>query len=193
MKIPLNRLRGILGWTSVAALLVFPIFSLSGAVDMFLKLEGKYDFKGESTDKSHPDEINVLAWNWGATNSGNTHVGGGGGSGKSSVKDISVTKYIDRSSPALLLSAMNGNRLTKGTLTVRKAGEKPLEYLKIEFKDIIVTSVSTGGGDGEDRLTENVSFNFAKYKLTYTPQDSKGGAGTPVEVMWDITANKESF
>ena len=48
------------------------------AVDMFLKLG---DVKGESVDGSHKDEIDVLAWSWGMSQSGTTHMGGGGGSG----------------------------------------------------------------------------------------------------------------
>ena len=47
------------------------------AVDMFLKLT---DIKGEAQDDSHKEEIDVLAWSWGMSQSGTTHVGGGGGS-----------------------------------------------------------------------------------------------------------------
>ena len=35
------------------------------------------------------------------------------------------------------------------------------------MEDIIVTAVQTGGSGGEDRLTENVSLNFAKFKFEY--------------------------
>ena len=62
------------------------------AVDMFLKING---VDGESKDKSHPMEIDVLAWSWGASNSGSAHVGGGAGAGKVNVQDISVTKWVD--------------------------------------------------------------------------------------------------
>ena len=37
------------------------------AVDMFLKIG---DILGESVDKTHKDEIDVLAWSWGASNTG---------------------------------------------------------------------------------------------------------------------------
>ena len=37
------------------------------AVDMFLKLDG---IKGESLDATHKDEIDVLAWSWGLSQSG---------------------------------------------------------------------------------------------------------------------------
>ena len=59
------------------------------AVDMFLKIAG---VDGESKDKSHPMEIDVLAWSWGLSNSGSAHVGGGAGAGKVNVQDISITK-----------------------------------------------------------------------------------------------------
>lgn len=44
------------------------------AVDMFIKIG---DLKGEAQDQKHKDEIDVLSWNWGVSNSGSTHVGGG--------------------------------------------------------------------------------------------------------------------
>ncbi len=53
-------------------------------------------------DSKYKDEIDVLvAWSWGAAQSGTTHVGSGGGAGKVSVQDLSITKYIDKSSPTL--------------------------------------------------------------------------------------------
>ena len=60
---------------------------------------------------------------------------------------------------------------------MRKAGEKPVEYIKIKMEEVLITSISTGGSGGEDRLTENVTLNFAKVSLDYVPQDDKGAAG----------------
>ncbi len=159
------------------------------AIDMFLKIEGNGDPKGEAQDKSHKDEIDILAWSWGMSQSGTTHMGGGGGSGKVSVQDLSVTKYVDASTPSLLLACADGGHFDKALLTVRKAGKTPLEYIKIEMKDIIVTSVSTGGSGGEDRLTENVSLNFSQVKVTYTPQGKDGKGGSSDDFGWDIAAN----
>src|SRR5687768_10251106 len=132
------------------------------AMDIFMKIEGT---KGESKDSKHAGEIEVLAWSWGVSNSGTMHSGTGGGSGKANVQDLSFTKYVDSSSAALLLYACNGKHIPKANLVVRKAGEKPLEYIKIELSDLMVTSVSTGGSGGEDRLTENVTLNFAQVKM----------------------------
>lgn len=156
------------------------------AVDMFLKLD---DIKGESRDDKHHNEIDVLAWSWGLSQSGTTHGGGGGGAGKASVQDLSLTKYVDKSSPNLIMAGCNGKHFKEALLTVRKAGEKPLEYLKITMKEVLVSSISTGGSGGEDRLTENVTLNFAEFKVEYTPQKSDGAGEAAVEAAWHIAKN----
>lgn len=158
------------------------------AVDIFLKLEG---IEGEAQDSKHPNEIDVLAWSWGMSQSGSMHVLGGGGSGKVSVQDLSVTKYIDKASPNLIKFCCNGGHITKATLTVRKAGgNEAVEYLIIEMEEVLVSSVGTGGSGGEDRLTENVTLNFAKFKLKYQPQDQTGAKkGGPIPAGWDIAKN----
>ncbi len=156
------------------------------AVDMFMKIAG---VEGESRDKTHGKEIDVLAWSWGMVQSGTTHVGGGGGAGKVSIQDLSFTKYVDISSPLLMLFCSNGKHIDQCVLTVRKAGEHPLEYIVVTMKECMITSVSTGGSGGEDRLTENVTINFAQVELKYTEQTATGGKGTEKFYKWDIAAN----
>ena len=156
------------------------------AVDMFLKIEG---IAGESSDHAHGEEIDVLAWSWGMSQSGTTHMGGGGGAGKVNVQDVSFTKYVDKASPDLMLGCCNGKHFPKAMLTVRKAGENPVEYIKITMEPVLVTSVSTGGSGGEDRLTENVTLNFAKVKTEYTPQADDGTEEAALEYGWNIKEN----
>lgn len=156
------------------------------AVDMFIKIGG---VKGESRDSAHKDEIDVLAWSWGMSQSGTMHGGGGGGSGKVNVQDLSFTKYLDASTPNLMQFCCNGKHIPEATLTVRKAGENPVEYMIITMTDLLISSVSTGGSGGEDRLTENVTLNFAKVKVKYTPQDEKGAGTAAIETGWNIEEN----
>ena len=158
------------------------------AVDMFLKLTG---VDGESKDKVYGMQIDILAWSWGCSNSGSGHVGGGSGAGKVNVQDISITKWVDSSSPSLVLACCNGDHYDEGNLIIRKAGGSPVDYLMSKLTEVFLTSVSTGGSGGEDRLTENVSLNFSKFNLFYTPQDAKGAAGTPMPAGWDIAANQK--
>jgi len=145
--------------------------------------------KGESRDSVHKEEIDVLAWSWGVSNSGSAHQGGGMGAGKCNVQDLSFTKWIDKSSCDLLLACCSGKHFDKATLVVRKAGTTPLEYLTINIEDLIVTSVSTGGSGGEDRLTENVTLNFARVKVSYKEQTPTGGIGDKPQMGWNIAEN----
>lgn len=122
------------------------------------------------------------------SNSGTTHSGTREG-GVTSFADLSLTKWVDKSSPILMLQCAQGSHIPTATLTVRKAGNNPLEYIKIELQDILVTSVSTGGSGGEDRLTENVTLNFRKIKVIYTEQDDTGKPAGQTEFSWDIATN----
>jgi type VI secretion system secreted protein Hcp len=155
------------------------------SMDQFMKID---TLKGESVDKTHAGEIDVLAWSWGLSNSGSA---GGAGAGKVNVQDLSFTKYVDKSTPDLLLAACNGKHYGTALLTVRKAGEKPLEYLKITMTEVLITSVSTGGSGGEDRLTENVTLNFAAVKVDYIEQKKDGSAGDKPSMNWNVAENSK--
>jgi type VI secretion system secreted protein Hcp len=161
------------------------------AVDMFLKLEGP-DLDGESSDETHEGEIDVLAWSWGVSQSGTMHIAKGGGAGKVNVQDINLTKWIDSASPNLLQHCAKGTQFEKATLTCRRASGDggQIEYLVIVLEFVIVSSVSCGGSGGEDRFTENLSLNFGKFEVTYTPQDNDGSALPEIgPVGWDIQKN----
>jgi type VI secretion system secreted protein Hcp len=158
------------------------------AIDMFIKIG---DIKGEAQDHKHAGEIDVLAWSWGMNQSGTAHAGPGGGSGKVSIHDLSFTKYVDSATPKLMLYCMNGKHIDKAMLTVRKAGENPLEYIILTMQDLLVTSVSKGGSGGQDRLTENITLNFAKVEYKYVPQKKDGSGDAPIITGWDIAANKK--
>lgn len=156
------------------------------AVDMFIKIG---DVEGESIDAKHAKAIDVLAWSWGMSQSGTTHTGAGGGAGKVNVQDLSITKYIDSATHALMGACCDGTHYKEAKLTVRKAGKEALEYIKLTMKEVIVTSVSAGGSGGEDRLTENVTLNFATFKIEYTPQKPDGSGGAAKEIGWKIAEN----
>lgn len=144
-------------------LLISPV-SAFAAVDMFLDIKG---VEGESQDSEHAAEIDVLAWSWGMSS---------GPRNGACVQDLSVTKWIDGSSADLMMAPIVGEVFEQATLTVRKAGAIPLEYVVIRLKDVTVTSVSTGGSGGEDRLTENVTLNFSSATFTYKPISDDGSS-----------------
>lgn len=159
------------------------------ALDMFLIIEG--EISGETQDDKYSAEggIDLLAWSWGVSQSGSFHVGGGGGAGKANFQDISCTKWIDKSSPVLMLYCANGDHFPSAKIVVRKAGKDPLEYLTITMKKVMITSVSTGGSGGEDKLTENISLNFAEVHVDYIEQKDDGTEGEKPSFKWNIAKN----
>jgi type VI secretion system secreted protein Hcp len=157
------------------------------ATDMYLKIDG---VKGESLRDGHKDEIDVLAWSFGGSNPSSIGIGTGGGAGRANLQDISLTKYVDAASPGLFQAMCSGKHFPEGTLSIYKAGGgKPLKYLELKFKEMFPSSVSTGGSGGEDRLTENVTFAFAKVTITYQPQKEDGTSAGNIVGSWDIEKN----
>ena len=163
------------------------------AVDMFLTIKG---VKGETQDKVFKDKggMDILSWSWGVSNGGGGHYGGGSGAGKANFQDISLTKFMDGASSAIMGHCAEGEHFDEATLTVRRAGGKggPVDYYKVVMSDVLVSSYSTGGSGGEDALTETVSLNFKKVETTYTTQTNTGGKGKPDVFAYDIAANTKA-
>lgn len=163
------------------------------AFDYFLKLEG---IDGESTDDKHKDWIEIDSFSWGLGQAiigedGTRPTGAGGGAGKVQVQDFNFVKKIDKSSPVLMLSCATGQHMKEGVLIGRKAGDKPLEYLKIKLTDILISGYQTGGSAGDVVPTDQFSLNFAKIEFSYTPQDPRGGEGKTVTTTYDLKAAKK--
>ncbi len=154
--------------------------------DMFLKLD---NVKGESQDKDHKDEIEVLSWSWGFTQEADWHHGTGGGApGKVAVHDLNFTHKVDRASIDLMTVCVKGDHIAKGKLVCRKpGGQNPLEYLTIDLEKILVRSIQSGGADGSDS-TENVALHFDKFKIQYNQQSEKGGKQASPTLAMDIAA-----
>ena len=158
------------------------------ASDIFAKIG---DIKGESLDAKHKDEVEVLSWSWGVSQSAPGTQGGGGGAGKASFNDFNFTHHIDKASPVLMKACATGEHIKEATITVRKAGKGQQEFLIIKMNDIIITSVSPNvSGDGPG-TAENVALQCAKVDLEYKPQKADGSLDAGLHFKYDIKANKE--
>src|SRR6266487_1680570 len=156
------------------------------ASDIFAKIG---DIKGESLDAKHKDEIEVLSFSWGVTNTGATAAGGGGGAGKATFQDLSIVHKIDKASPLLMQACATGTHLKEATITHRKAGKAQQEFLIVKMNDIIITGVTHGGTGGETG-SETVSLAFAKVDFEYKPQKSDGSLDAAIHFKYDLKAHK---
>ncbi|MGN6385916.1 MAG: type VI secretion system tube protein Hcp, partial [Verrucomicrobiota bacterium] len=59
------------------------------AFDMFIKIG---DLKGESRDKTHASESDLLSWSWGMNQPAPV---GGGGAGKVWISNLNLQKWVD--------------------------------------------------------------------------------------------------
>lgn len=155
------------------------------AVDMYLKLEG---IEGDSVGTGHENEIDVLSWSVGAKQTGSTQIATGGGTGIVEVRDMVIQKRTDKATPTLFQLCCNGTEILKATLTVRKVGgEEPLPYLKLEMGEIIISGFDSGAeGITSDIILETIKLNFAKLRVTYTPQVKGGAGGAELFKGWNI-------
>jgi type VI secretion system secreted protein Hcp len=148
------------------------------AYDAFLSLDG---IPGESTDKQHKGEINVIEFTDGfalATGAGSA---AGRAAGKVICEGLTVKKYVDSASVKLIDRLFTGKTIAKGTLSVRRSGElSAKDFYTIDFGDSLVTAVSQAGG-GDSSLLEAVTIQPSSYKFSYSVLNSDGNpTGTPI-------------
>ena len=158
------------------------------AVDYFLKIQG---IEGESKDHKHANEIDLLSFSWGETQTGTHAGGGGGGGGKVSMQDFHFVMKTNKASPKLLLACANGEHIKEATLTCRKAGKEQQEFMKIKFYDMLVSSYQTGGSSTADEIPmDQISLNYATMEYEYREQQADGTLSGPIKAGYDLKAMK---
>jgi type VI secretion system secreted protein Hcp len=102
----------------------------------------------------------VAAWSWGALNSGTIGGGSGGGAGKATIQDLSVTRLVAGQSPLFFKVVATGDHLPTVALA-----DGPTT---ITLTDVMITGYSTGDmppGNSGTR-TETITFSFEKVVYT---------------------------
>jgi type VI secretion system secreted protein Hcp len=157
--------------TLVATAVSLAALNASAAVDMFLKIDG---IEGESVTKGFEKQIQIESFSWGVSQ---TATAGGGGArvGKACPTDMHLMKTVDKATPPLIGSAVQGTVAPNAILIgLRTGGDGRTEpYLKIEMKNVLVSSYQTSGSGGSS-ASDAFSLNFGSMTVTYYVQDAKG-------------------
>lgn len=172
------------------------------AFDTYIKIDG---IPGESLDDKHRDWIELKSFNFGASQatSATASSAGGASAERVNLSEFSIQKFVDKASPKIFESCCKGQHIKEVVMHVNRAGGDKVRYLEIKLEEVIISSTEMEGisastsyenSENEDRHDlpyENVKFNYARIKVTYTQQKrSDGQGGGNVAGGWDRTRNK---
>lgn len=169
------------------------------AFDAFCYFKGS-DVAGETQDEAMAKNkaFEIISFEIGAEN--NINIGSmtaGGGAGKATFKELTITKKTDSASAAMFSKLCEGNHFDDMIIELRRsggaAGVSGKTFLKWEFKLVMIQDISWSGSDGDDICEETVVIQYGAMKVTYTPQDKQGKDGTPKTGEWSRVLNKASL
>ena len=163
------------------------------ASNMFILIK---DIKGESSDESNKDSIQVLSWSH-SFNQPTSPTRSSAGSGtveQANHSDFSFTKYIDAATDDLLKACWSGKQIATATFSAYRSdgSNKAIKYLEVEMAGVLVSNFSIGGGTG-DVPTETVTLSYSAVTYNYIQQKAADGtAGGNQKIKHDLATQTVS-
>lgn len=156
---------------------------------------------GETQDEGMKDKnaFEVMSFELGAENTINIgSVSGGGGAGKATFKEFTVTKKTDTATTDLFKALVTGKHFGDLVVELRRSGEADTAsggvFLRFEFALVMVQDISWSGSDGDDICEETVIFQYGAMKVQYYAQGAGGKMATAAkEMMWSRVKNNASM
>lgn len=133
-----------------------------GTSGAFMKI-GKIE--GESQDKAHDKWVEIQSMSAPISRS----VGAIRAQGQTTLGDIVVVRYLDKSSPKLAEACANGTLFDEVQIDfTSQIKDKNEPYLTYKLKNVIVTGYTFHGvGDISEKAQEEVMLNFTDVEWTY--------------------------
>lgn len=154
---------------------------------IYLNVDG---IEGDVTASGHEGWMECQSLQWGVGREIRTPTGGSQEreSSAPSVSDVTVTKLMDKSTPALFTEACVG-KSKRVRIDLVQSGDQLETYLSYTLTNSLVSgySISSAG----DRPTESISFNFTKIEMKYTPYDIQHNPGSPIHAGYDISLGRK--
>lgn len=148
------------------------------------------DIPGTSSLKNYEKQIELLSFSHGVamqitgdiSNTERT-------SGKPNHQDFTVTKYLDQSSPKFNEACCKGDNFSEVKVVVARNDKGAvLKLIEYTLKNVVVSSVSIGGGGG-DKPVETLTMNYNHITWDFHHQKSEGSEGGHVDTKWDLAKN----
>lgn len=148
------------------------------------------DVTGESKYPGFETWIELTSWNWTITHPTSGLPGGGYSQDRARVHDISVTKFGDKATIALIKKILFAKHFPKVEIaSLKTTGDKIEPYMKIELEDVIITSLNQHGG-GTGTPSESMNLSCKTIKWTYQPQTAGGSLDPEDEVKIDLESHQ---
>ncbi|WP_299153910.1 type VI secretion system tube protein Hcp [uncultured Tateyamaria sp.] len=165
--------------------------------DAFMYIPGVKEVEGETQDEDMSKEKawEILSFEIGAENNINIgSISGGGGAGKATFKELTVTKKTDTASCGLFLKLCEGAHFDDAHIVLRRSGgatsKSGVTFLQFDFKLLMVQDISWSGSDGDDICEETLVMQYGAMKVTYHAQDKQGKMKEHSKAMWSRVKNK---
>lgn len=151
---------------------------------------------GETQDEHYKtlSAFEVLSFELGAENTINIgSISGGGGAGKASFKEFTVTKKTDTASTELFHALCTGKHFGNLTIELRRSGAEDTKsggvFMRFSMSLVMVQDLSWSGSDGDDICEETVIFQFGAIKIEYMKQLASGKMEAAVSKSWNRVKN----
>lgn len=159
-------------------------------------------FLGETQDDfmSKLGAFEIISFELGAENTINIgSMSSGGGAGKATFKEFTITKKTDTASTALFGALCRGTHFDDVVVELRRAGSPSADrtnqlFMRFTMKMVLVQDISWSGSDGDDVCEETVIMQYGAIKIEYIPQKPDGthDTGKKSETMWNRIRNTAS-
>lgn len=178
--------------------------------DIYVDFHGG-DIKGETEDARHKAQncIEVSAFTHKITQpkSSTSSNAGGHSAERTEHAEMVFTKDIDKASAKLWQACSAGTvypkvtvyfyRAVGGSNTTSTGGttQTRTNYLKIELRNVLVSSVNTNIASETELPTETFGLKYSAVKWTYAKStiDGKAAAASDAEGAWDLSKNVAAF
>ena len=131
-----------------------------------------------------PVELKILSYELGAENNINIgSISGGGGAGKATFKEFTITKSPDAATTMLFEYLTTGRHMDR--LRIK---DKNMLW---EFELVMIQDYAASRSDGDDQIEETWILQFGQMRVSVFPEatGSKPGALEPGEFCWSRVLN----
>ncbi len=132
------------------------------ASTMYMLMDG---IKGESTDSTHKDWIEVTAFTHSITVPIISGIEGGKSTGRAQ-ETFTISKLMDSSSPQLYDACANGRHFRTVQVDFLRAGDAFVKYLSVQMEDFLLSAI-TSTTDPDGPPTDRLSLVYGK--IVWTP------------------------